>query len=56
MRNKTKKLLRKCAYPFVWLWVIIALTIGYTGIILQALTYIMLGNVRQAKRVLTQEV
>lgn len=56
MRDKTRKRLRKCTYPFAWLWVLIAMIIGYGGACLLALAYIIIGETTQAKKVITERV
>lgn len=56
MRDKTRKRLRKCAYPFVLLWVLAGLLIGYSGVCLQALAYTMFGDTNQAKKVFSERV
>ena len=56
MRDKTRKRIRKCLYPFVWLWVLVGLIIGYSGVCLLALAYIMFGDTKQAKKVFTESV
>lgn len=50
MRDKTRRLLRDCAFPFKVIWVGIAIVIGYAGVLLLGLAYSMIGEIEQAKR------
>lgn len=50
MKQKTKKRLRAVLRPFVFIWGSIAVIIGLTGVLLESLSYVMLGDTRTAKR------
>lgn len=50
MKEKTKKRLRAVAQPFKWVWAALAIIIGLSGVLLEALAYFMLDDTQMAKQ------
>lgn len=53
MRDKTRKLLKICTLPVRLTWVGLTVVVGYSGMFLVMLAYVMLGDIQEAKRVFT---
>ncbi|MCM1234704.1 MAG: hypothetical protein NC489_31765 [Ruminococcus flavefaciens] len=49
MKQKTKQRLRRLSYPFVIIWVSVAVVIAVTGAVLISIGYYMLGDPTSAK-------
>lgn len=55
MKRETKKRLRAVALPFKWVWAALAIIIGLSGVLLEALAYFMLGDEQQAKKTIKDQ-